>query len=213
MTDLRHRIGPKLVLASHNPGKLREFGKLLAPLGIELVGAAELGLPAPEETGSSFAANAAIKAHAAARHSGLPALADDSGLMVRGLDGAPGIHSARWGEGDPSFRSALLRVRDALAVRFGSFEAADRRAMFVCVLAIAWPDGGERMFEGRVEGEIVWPPRGGAGFGYDPIFVPEGDSRTFAEMSRAEKDRCSHRARAVAAFLRALGGPAEPLER
>ena len=196
--------GARVALATHNPGKLAEFRELLAPLRVEPVAAGELGLPEPEETASDFAGNAAIKARAAAQASGLPALADDSGLVVHGLDGAPGVESARWAGPDRDFRRAMRRVHDELAARFGAFERADRRAAFVCALALALPEGDVRLFEGRVEGRLVWPPRGSRGFGYDPIFVPEGESRTFAEMDRAEKARFSHRARAVRALLEAV---------
>ncbi len=203
MSRLAALQGGRLVLASHNPGKLREFRQLLAPLEVTLRGAGELDLPEPEETGTSFAGNARIKALAAARASGLPALADDSGLAAYGLDGAPGIHSARWAGPEKDFAAAMRRLREELVTRFGGFERADRRAAFVCALCLAWPDGELREFEGRVEGEIVWPPRGEGGFGYDPVFVPEGESRSFAEMQPAEKDALSHRARAVAALLAA----------
>ncbi len=196
--------GGRLILASHNPGKLREFRDLLAPLGVTLVGAGALGLPEPEESGSSFAENARIKALAAARASGLPALADDSGLVVAGLDGAPGVHSARWAGPERDFAAAMRRLHGELVARFGDFARADRRAAFVCVLCLARPDGALREFEGRVTGEIVWPPRGTGGFGYDPVFVPTGEERSFAEMTAAEKAALSHRARAVAAFLAAM---------
>lgn len=196
--------GSKVVLATHNPGKLAEFRELLAPLPITLVSAGELGLSEPDETASDFAGNAAIKARAAAAAAGLPALADDSGLVVHGLDGAPGVESARWAGPERDFARAMRRVHDALAERFGSFERADRRAAFVCVLALAFPGGDLRTFEGRVEGTLVWPPRGSRGFGYDPVFVPEGETRTFAEMDRAEKARHSHRARAVEALIGAV---------
>lgn len=210
MSRLSALRGGRLVLASHNPGKLREFRALLAPLSVALVGADELGLPEPEESGSSFADNARIKALAAARASGLPALADDSGLAVAGLGGAPGIHSARWAGPEKDFTAAMRRLREELSDRSGGFEAADRRAAFVCALCLAWPDGEVREFEGRVEGEIVWPPRGEGGFGYDPVFVPEGEERTFAEMTAAEKAALSHRARAVAALLAAARADSPP---
>ena len=196
----RHRLarGDRLVLATHNQGKVREFEALLAPHGIILVPAASLGLPEPEETGATFAENAAIKARAAARASGLPALADDSGLVVRGLGGAPGVHSARWAAPGRDFAPAMRRVIDGLAAGTG-----DRRAAFVAVLCLAFPDGAESLYEGRVEGEIAPEPRGTGGFGYDPIFVPEGHDRTFGEMTPDEKRRLSHRARAFAAFAAA----------
>jgi XTP/dITP diphosphohydrolase len=196
--------GRRLLVATHNPGKLREFEYLLGPHGIEVVGAAALGLPEPEETGATFAENARLKARAAAHATGLPALADDSGLVVRGLDGAPGVHSARWAGPARDFDLAIRKVLDGLAARSGGFAAADKRAAFVAVLCLASPGGGDRFFEGRVEGTLVETPRGAAGFGYDPIFVPEGRSRTFAEMTAAEKHEISHRRRALDAFLAAL---------
>lgn len=188
---------PRLLLASHNPGKLAELRTLLAPYGAAITSSRELGLPEPAETGRTFADNARLKAHAAAQASGLPALADDSGLEVRGLDGAPGVHSARWAGPERDFGKAMARVRDELSRRFGSFERADRSATFVAVLCLAWPDGHEELAEGRVEGELVDPPRGAGGFGYDPMFVPEGLDRTFAEMPAAAKQERSHRGRAL----------------
>jgi XTP/dITP diphosphohydrolase len=191
----------RLVLATHNQGKLGEFDALLAPLGIEVVSSGALGLPEPVEDGSSFAANARIKAHAAAAASGLPALADDSGLVVQGLDGRPGVHSARWAGPGKEFLPAMARVRDELAQRFGSFEAADPAAAFVAVLCLAWPDGHDELALGRVEGELVDPPRGAGGFGYDPMFQPTGREQTFAEMALAEKQALSHRGRAFRRLL------------
>ena len=196
--------GGRLLVATHNPGKLREFEYLLAPRGIEVVGAAALGLPEPEETGDSFRANALLKAEAAARASGLPALADDSGVAVRGLDGAPGIHSARWAGPGRDFDAAIARVLAELRARFGSFAAADHAASFVAVLCFFRPDGRHRFFEGRARGRLVETPRGAAGFGYDPIFVPDGETLTFAEMTAARKHAISHRRRALDAFLAAL---------
>jgi XTP/dITP diphosphohydrolase len=192
---------PRLVLASHNPDKLAELRALLAPYGGEITSSRELDLPEPVESGLTFADNARLKAHAAAEASGLPALADDSGLEVRGLGGAPGVHSARWAGPERDFKEAMARVRDRLILRFGSFAAADRRAAFVAVLCLAWPDRHEELAEGRVEGELVDPPRGAGGFGYDPMFVPEGLGRTFAEMSAAEKEALSHRGRALRRLL------------
>jgi XTP/dITP diphosphohydrolase len=188
---------PRLVLASHNPGKLAELQTLLAPRGVAIVSSSELGLPEPDETGHTFAENARLKAHAAAQASGLPALADDSGLEVRGLGGAPGVHSARWAGPERDFGKAMARVRHELIRRFGSFERANRGAAFVAVLCLAWPGGHEELAEGRVEGELVDPPRGSGGFGYDPMFVPEGLDRAFAEMPPADKQQLSHRARAL----------------
>jgi XTP/dITP diphosphohydrolase len=191
----------RLVIASHNPGKLREIADLLEPQGIETIPAPDLGLIEPEETGRSFAENAAIKALTAARGAELPALADDSGLVVPALGGRPGIHSARWAGPERSFEQAMARVEGALSGK------ADRSARFVCALCLAWPDGHQEIFEGRVDGHLVWPPRGRQGFGYDPMFVPDGHTLTFGEMAPARKHAMSHRARAFAKLL------AEVLER
>src|SRR3954468_15181926 len=199
----RLQPGDRLVLATHNPGKVREFDDFLRPYGLTVVSAASLGLPEPEETGTTFAENARLKAVAAATASGLPALADDSGVVVHGLDGAPGVYSADWAGPGRDFRPAMRRVLDDLAERYGSLERADRRAAFVATLCLAWPDGQASFHEGRVDGEIAPEPRGTGGFGYDPIFIPEGERRTFGEMSPAEKARLSHRARAFATFAAA----------
>lgn len=180
--------GGRLVIASHNPGKVGEIATLLGPFGADVVSAATLGLPEPEETGASFVENAELKARAAAQASGLPALADDSGLAVTALGGAPGIYSARWAGPGKDFVAAMARIQAELG------DAADRSARFVCVLSLAWPDGHCDSFEGKVEGDIVWPPRGTRGFGYDPIFVPTGGSATFAEIEPAAKHAISHRA-------------------
>ncbi len=190
--------GETLVIASHNPGKLREIADLLEPFGTAVTSAGDLGLAEPEETGATFAENAALKARAATQGAGLPALADDSGLAVHALGGQPGIHSARWAGPDKDFEAAMERVERELG------QTADRRAAFVCALCLAVPEGGERSFEGRVEGRLVWPPRGGRGFGYDPIFVPEGFEITFGEMEPAEKHKISHRAQAFAKLVRAV---------
>lgn len=187
--------GEKLVLATHNAGKVREIGVLLAPHGLQVVGAAEMGIEEPEETGVTFADNAVLKAKAAAQACGLPALADDSGLCVAALGGAPGVYSARWAGPEKDFGKAMRDVHDRMG------DAGDRSAAFVCVLALAWPDGHIETFEGRVEGQIVWPPRGSGGFGYDPVFVPDGDNRTFGEMKPEEKKAMSHRARAFAKLV------------
>ncbi|MDJ1158892.1 RdgB/HAM1 family non-canonical purine NTP pyrophosphatase [Chelatococcus sp. SYSU_G07232] len=193
----------RLVIATHNAGKLREMRELLAPFGVEAVSAGELDLPEPEETGTTYAENAALKAHAAARATGLPAFADDSGIAVHALDGAPGIFSARWAGPGRDFGLAMRRVHEELARR-GAENPADRRAHFVSALVIAWPDGHEELFEGRVFGTLVWPPRGDKGFGYDPMFQPDGHERTFGEMTSDEKhgwaqgSGLSHRARAFA---------------
>jgi XTP/dITP diphosphohydrolase len=190
----------KLVIASHNPGKLREIEDLLRPLGIEVVGAAALGLAEPEETGHTFAENAALKARAAARAARLTALADDSGLAVAALNGAPGIYSARWAGPNKDFAIAMRRVEDGLK------DQHDRRAMFVAALALAAPDGLCHVFEGQVEGTLVWPPRGEKGFGYDPMFVPNGHMITFGEMEPEKKHQMSHRARAFAKLVKAWKG-------
>jgi XTP/dITP diphosphohydrolase len=186
------------VIASHNPGKVREIAELRAPHGLSVVSAGDLGLPEPEETGASFEANARLKALAAAAGADLPALADDSGLAVAALDGRPGIHSARWAGPARDFATAMVRVEETLAGK------SDRRAHFVCVLALAWPDGRCETFEGRVDGRLVWPPRGDRGFGYDPIFLPDGHDLTFGQMDPAKKHAISHRARAFEKFLAAL---------
>jgi len=178
---------PRLVLASHNRGKAREIADLLAPFAIEVLSAAELGLPEPEETGSTFEANAELKARAATTATGLPALADDSGLAALALDGAPGIYSARWAGPERDFAHAMRELQAALVGH------DDRRAQFVSALALAWPDGHVEVVEGRVDGELIWPPRGDQGFGYDPMFVPDGHRRTFGEMPYAEKQGMSHR--------------------
>jgi XTP/dITP diphosphohydrolase len=190
----------RLVIASHNPGKVREIGDLVAPFGLSVVSAGELGLPEPEETGTTFAANAELKALAAAIGADLPALADDSGLVVPALDGAPGIYSARWAGPDKDFGLAMDRIERELA----ETGRDERAAHFVCALALAWPDGHVEVYEGRVDGELTFPPRGERGFGYDPIFVPRGETRTFAEMPPAEKHGMSHRARAFAQLRRRI---------
>ena len=200
MRDLK---GQKLVIASHNKGKLREIADLLRPLGIETVSAGDLGLEEPEETEDSFAGNARIKAHFAARASGLPALSDDSGLMVDALDGAPGVHTAGWAE-TPSgrdFHMAMRKVWDLLEEK----QAPEpRTARFCCTLCLAWPDGEDEIFEGTVEGRLVWPLRGERGFGFDPMFQPDGKNQTFGEMDPAEKHAMSHRAVAFAKLVKAL---------
>ena len=206
----RGRLAGRIVAATHNKGKLKELRELLAPYGVMAVGAAELGLPEPEETGTTFRANAEIKAKAAATASGLPALADDSGLCVEALNGAPGIYSARWaGGGGGDFGGAMARVeRELLAAG----APMPWRAHFVSALALAWADGRVETFEGRVDGDLVFPPRGTAGFGYDPIFRPDGHARTFGEMTAEEKHglpadgsrALSHRARAFQALAKAM---------
>ena len=185
------------MIASHNPGKLREIADLLAPHGLSMVSAGDLGLGEPEETGASFDANARLKALAATAGAGLPALADDSGLAVAALDGRPGIYSARWAGPERDFAMAMARVEEDLAGN------SNRRAHFVCVLALAWPDGRCETFEGRIDGQLVWPPRGDRGFGYDPMFLPDGHDLTFGQMDPALKHAISHRARAFEKFLAA----------
>jgi len=180
--------GERLVIASHNRGKLVEIAELMQPFGIAVTGAAELRLPEPEETGTTFEANAELKALAAAQASGLPALADDSGLAVVALDGAPGIYSARWAGPDRDFARAMALVERRLQGQ------SDRRAAFVAVLALAWPDGHIETMRGEVLGQLVFPPRGTRGFGYDPIFLADGESETFGEMAPARKHAISHRA-------------------
>ena len=196
--------GETLVIATHNPGKLREIAELIEPFGIDVVSASKLGLPEPEETGATFAENAALKAHAAAAGSGHPALADDSGLAVAALEGAPGIHSARWAGPNKDFAAAMARVEQELE----KAGVENRRAAFVCALCLAYPDGRERAFEGRIEGRLTWPPRGDRGFGYDPMFLAEGYEITFGEMEPAEKHKISHRARAFARLIREIFGDA-----
>lgn len=193
----------KLVIASHNAGKVKEIAALLAPHGIDTVSAAALDLPEPEETGTTFVMNAELKARAAADLSGLPALADDSGLCVEALNGDPGVYTANWAE-TPSGRDwaqAMRRVEDALAAKGPD---ASRDAHFVCVLALAWPDGHVEWFEGRADGTLTWPPRGNVGFGYDPVFVPEGHDRTYAELDPSEKHAISHRAAAFRQLVSAV---------
>ena len=198
-------IGGKLVIATHNPGKLREIAALIEPLGIECISAADLDLPEPEEIGNTFVDNADLKARQAADLSGFPALADDSGLCVDALQGRPGIFSARWAEDEQGNRD-WMRAMDHVR---GEIEAtgpdASRDAHFACALSIAWPnDGMTESFEGRVDGTLVWPPRGVRGFGYDPMFVPAGHEVTFGEMDPVEKHRISHRADAFRKLLDAL---------
>jgi XTP/dITP diphosphohydrolase len=201
-TVARRRISGRLVIATHNPGKLVEMRELLALYGVAAVSAGELGLPEPEETGTSFRANARIKAEAAARASGQPAFADDSGLAVDALDGEPGIYSARWAGPAKDFAGAMARI-DALLRERGATTPAKRTAHFVSALCVAWPDGHVEEFEATVDGTLVWPPRGDKGFGYDPMFLPNGFALTFGEMTSDEKhglppkgQGLSHRARA-----------------
>jgi len=203
-------LGGKLVIATHNAGKLKEISALLAPYGVDCLSAGALGLPEPPETGSTFVENALIKARASAQASGIPALADDSGLCVDALGGRPGVYTADWAErhkfeGPPGrdWYMAMGKV-EGLLCEIGP--DADRSASFVCVLALAWPDGRSAVYEGRVQGSLTWPPRGTMGFGYDPVFVPKGDSRTFAELDPTEKHAISHRADAFAKLVAAEFG-------
>ncbi len=202
MTAARKFTGSRLVIASHNKGKVGEIHDLLRPLGIEVVSAAELGLPEPEETGSTFIANAELKARVAASAAKLPCLADDSGLAVDALDGAPGIYSARWAGPKRDFRLAMEAVEKKLQAGGDK----DRRAHFVAVLSLCWPDGHCESFEGKVFGRLTWPPRGDRGFGYDPIFIPDGRDTTFGEMDPQEKHAISHRAEAFRQLLAACFG-------
>jgi XTP/dITP diphosphohydrolase len=211
-SSAHRRITGRLVIATHNPGKLAEMRELLRPHGIEAVSAAELGLAEPPETGLSFRQNARIKAAAAAAAAGLPAFSDDSGLTVDALDGEPGIYSARWAGPDKDFGRAMRTIEDKLRAR-GAETPDRRRAHFVCALCLAWPDGHAEEFEATVDGTLVWPPRGEQGFGYDPMFRPDGHERTFGEMSSEEKHGLpprgkglSHRARAFVKLAEACLG-------
>ncbi|MGR3455332.1 RdgB/HAM1 family non-canonical purine NTP pyrophosphatase [Pseudooceanicola sp.] len=192
---MRKFDGRQLVLASHNAGKLREITALLAPFGIEVTSAADHGLDEPEETETTFAGNARIKAHVAAKGTGLPALSDDSGIAVEALDGAPGVHTADWAE-TPQGRDFVMAM-EKLWTKLEEIDApAPRRAAFCCTLCLAWPDGHDEIFEGRVEGQVVWPMRGAEGFGFDPVFLPDGETETFGEMDPEKKHGMSHRAHA-----------------
>ena len=188
----RRLLPGRLVIASHNPGKVNEINDLISSFGIEAVSAGDLGLPVPEETENSFAGNAAIKAAAASAASGLPALADDSGIEVAALGGRPGVHTADWAEtpGGRDFAMAMERVRQEIE----GTGSADRSARFVCCLCLAWPDGRREVFSGAIDGALTFPPRGTMGFGFDPIFVPTGFDKTFAELDPATKHAISHRA-------------------
>jgi len=197
MTERRHFEGGRLVIASHNAGKVREIGHLLSPYGAQVVSAGELGLPEPEETGSTFIENAELKALAAAKASGCVALADDSGLAVDALLGAPGIYSARWAGPTKDFSHAMSKIHEQIG------DNPDRRAKFVCALSLAWPDGHVETFEGFVHGQLVWPIRGENGFGYDPMFQPNGRSETFGEMPADQKHAISHRAEAFGKLVEA----------
>ena len=210
-SSMTRRLAPgPLVIASHNQGKVREIRALLAPFGIEPVSAGDLGLPEPEETGTTFAENALLKALASATGAGIVALADDSGLCVNALGGAPGVYTADWAERQPfegapgrDWHMAMGKVEGRLA---GLGQGVDRGAAFVCTLALAWPDGETALFEGRIAGSLIWPPRGTLGFGYDPIFVPAGYDQTFAEIDPAQKHKISHRADAFEKLVAATLG-------
>ena len=196
-----HATLKKLVVASHNQGKVREIRALLEPYGIEVFTASDLGLPDPEETGDTFAANAELKAKLAADAAGMPALSDDSGLAVDALNGAPGIYSARWAEradGVRDFSMAMEKIHDKMQTAGGP-----DTARFICALSLAFPSGDVHTYEGTVEGHMVWPPRGDKGFGYDPVFVADGDTQTFAQIDPREKHAKSHRADAFAKFIQA----------
>jgi XTP/dITP diphosphohydrolase len=195
--------GSRLVVASHNPGKLREIADLVRPYGLDAVSAGELGVSEPQETETTFAGNARLKALHSARATGLPALSDDSGLEVTALGGDPGVYSARWAGLAKDFALAMQKVRDALRERGAWNDAAPPRANFTAALCLAWPDGDTQLFEGKVFGHLVWPPRGERGFGYDPMFLPDGGGETFGEMQPASKHAISHRARAFRLFVEA----------
>jgi len=203
---MTRRLGSgKLVIATHNAGKLKEISALLAPYGLECISAGALGLPEPAETGTTFVANALIKAHAAAKASGLPALADDSGLSVTALSGRPGVYTADWAErqwfeGAPG-RDWFMAMGKVEGMLQALGPDTPRTCWFSCVLALAWPDGEQAVYEGRVDGTLAWPPRGVVGFGYDPVFVPTGRTQTFAEIDPAEKHLISHRADAFAKLV------------
>jgi XTP/dITP diphosphohydrolase len=205
---MTRRLGPgmRLVVASHNPGKVREILELVAPHGLSVVSAGELGLPEPEETGATFAQNAQLKAVAAARGADLPSLADDSGIEVEALGGAPGIYSARWAGPAKDFAVAMRQVADELEACGAWVAAPGPRANFTAALCLAWPEGEVVSFEGKVWGHLIWPPRGSKGFGYDPMFVPEGHTLTFGEMEPDAKHAISHRARAFRQFASACLG-------
>lgn len=201
----RKFTGDRLLIATHNKGKLEEMEHLLAPFGVAVVGAGELDLPEPEETETTFVGNARIKAHAAAKATGLPALSDDSGITIDALDGAPGVHTADWAEtgSGRDFLMAMTRAHEELEARNA---AHPRTAQFRCTLVLAWPDRHDEVFEGVAPGHLVWPIRGVDGFGYDPMFVPDGYEQTFGEMDRWEKNKISHRADAVAKFVQGCFG-------
>ncbi len=195
--------GQRIVIATHNRGKLEEFAELLKPHGVETVSAGELGIPEPAETENTFLGNARIKAVNAAAHSGLIAIADDSGLCVDALDGDPGVYTADWAGPDRDFSRAMRLVEEKLSAK-GAVTPKQRRGRFMCTLVVRWPDAHEKVFVGEAPGHLVWPPRGALGHGYDPVFVPDGETRTFAEMTHDEKNKLSHRGRALEQLLREL---------
>lgn len=197
--------GDRLLVATHNKGKLEEMTHLLQPFGVTVVGAGEMNLPEPEETEDTFVGNARIKAHAAAKATGLPALSDDSGITIDALDGAPGVYTADWAEtgNGRDFMMAMTRAHTELEAKNAPYP---RRAQFRCTLVLAWPDGHDEVFEGVMPGQLVWPIRGKDGFGYDPMFQPDGHEQTCAEMDRWEKNKISHRGQAVATFVEACFG-------
>lgn len=201
----RKFTGDRLLIATHNQGKLEEMAHLLEPHGVTVIGAGELNLPEPDETESSFVGNARIKAHAAARATGLPALSDDSGIEIEALNNAPGVYTADWAE-TPTGRDFTMAMERAHRELEEINAPHPRRARFCCTLVLAWPDGHDEVFPGTVEGQVVWPMRGTQGHGYDPIFQPDGHDLTFGEMDRWEKNRISHRARAVANFVEGCFG-------
>ncbi|MBF9057917.1 RdgB/HAM1 family non-canonical purine NTP pyrophosphatase [Rhodobacterales bacterium HKCCSP123] len=201
---MRRFTGDHLLIATHNKGKLEEMEALLAPFGIRVSGAADHDLPEPEETGTTFVENARIKAHAAAKATGLPALSDDSGIEIDALEGAPGVYTADWAE-TPNGRDFVMAMRKTHELLEAKGAPHPRTARFCCTLVLAWPDGHDEVFPGVMEGQVVWPMRGDQGYGYDPIFQPEGYDITFGEMDRWEKNRISHRAKAVEQLKQALG--------
>lgn len=196
----RKFTGDTLLVATHNKGKLAEFTELLTPHSVKVVGAGDMNLPEPEETEDTFVGNARIKAHAAAQATGLPALSDDSGITIDALDGAPGVYTADWAEtgNGRDFMMAMTRANDEITAKGPD---APRTAQFRCTLVLAWPDGHDEVFEGVTPGNLIWPIRGAHGFGYDPMFIPEGETLTFAEMDKAAKNKISHRGRAVDSFM------------
>ncbi|MDG3041458.1 RdgB/HAM1 family non-canonical purine NTP pyrophosphatase [Roseicyclus marinus] len=202
---MRHFTGDRLLIATHNRGKLEEMEALLAPYGITVSSAADHGLPEPEETGTTFVENARIKAHAAAKATGLPALSDDSGIEIDALDGAPGVYTADWAE-TPNGRDFVMAMRKTHDLLEAKGAAHPRTARFCCTLVLAWPDGHDEVFPGVMEGQVVWPMRGDQGHGYDPIFQPAGYDVTFGEMDRWEKNKISHRAKAVEKLKQVFGG-------